>query len=332
MPTVAELNAAAPDTPVLRPLPLQPGPAQPGRRRGARAHAPEPAARGRPLRVRRRRRRDPPRRAEPGHPVHDDRASCRSSRPRIRSIRRGTSSASSTASASRAWSTRAAAATPTRRTTRRRRRSRAKPASRSASRTTSSRRRPGRSCRTTRRGPPGEARASITAIDRLDGCVIEGAGENLVWSAGDFENFLAPRPELGGEDGGRARGGDTHCSPSTSGPSASTRPTTSRSPACSTSSNRCSGRRATRPAGASTTRRPSRPRTSPASRRWAAASRSRTGWRSRASIFAERYGTRRPRVRTAAPRDCSTPASRSAPAPTPPASAATTRGSRSTGW
>lgn len=25
---------------------------------------------------------------------------------------------------------------------------------------------------------------------------IEGAGENLVWSAGDFENFLAPRPEL----------------------------------------------------------------------------------------------------------------------------------------
>ena len=34
------------------------------------------------------------------------------------------------------------------------------------------------------------------AIDRLDGCVLEGAGENLVWSAGDFENFLAPRPEL----------------------------------------------------------------------------------------------------------------------------------------
>ncbi len=26
--------------------------------------------------------------------------------------------------------------------------------------------------------------------------VVEGAGENLVWSAGDFENFLAPRPEL----------------------------------------------------------------------------------------------------------------------------------------
>jgi predicted amidohydrolase YtcJ len=25
---------------------------------------------------------------------------------------------------------------------------------------------------------------------------MEGAGENLVWSAGDFENFMAPRPEL----------------------------------------------------------------------------------------------------------------------------------------
>ncbi len=29
-----------------------------------------------------------------------------------------------------------------------------------------------------------------------DGFVLEGGGEFLVWSAGDFENFLAPRPEL----------------------------------------------------------------------------------------------------------------------------------------
>ncbi len=29
-----------------------------------------------------------------------------------------------------------------------------------------------------------------------DGYTLEGAGEFLVWSAGDFENFLAPRPEL----------------------------------------------------------------------------------------------------------------------------------------
>lgn len=34
------------------------------------------------------------------------------------------------------------------------------------------------------------------AVDRANGYVVEGAGENLVWSAGDFENFLAPRPEL----------------------------------------------------------------------------------------------------------------------------------------
>jgi predicted amidohydrolase YtcJ len=35
------------------------------------------------------------------------------------------------------------------------------------------------------------------AVERLNGYVTEGAGENLVWSAGDFENFLAPRPEFG---------------------------------------------------------------------------------------------------------------------------------------
>ena len=39
------------------------------------------------------------------------------------------------------------------------------------------------------------------AIDRLNGYVLEGAGENLVWSAGDFENFMAPRPELSEQDG-----------------------------------------------------------------------------------------------------------------------------------
>ncbi|MBL8900328.1 MAG: amidohydrolase [Planctomycetes bacterium] len=34
------------------------------------------------------------------------------------------------------------------------------------------------------------------AVARLASFGLEGAGENLVWSAGDFENFLAPRPEL----------------------------------------------------------------------------------------------------------------------------------------
>jgi predicted amidohydrolase YtcJ len=32
--------------------------------------------------------------------------------------------------------------------------------------------------------------------DKLDDYALEGGGENLVWSAGDFENFMAPRPEL----------------------------------------------------------------------------------------------------------------------------------------
>jgi len=34
------------------------------------------------------------------------------------------------------------------------------------------------------------------ATARLNGYVLKGGGENLVWSGGDFENFMAPRPEL----------------------------------------------------------------------------------------------------------------------------------------
>jgi len=34
------------------------------------------------------------------------------------------------------------------------------------------------------------------ATARLNGYTLEGAGENIVWSAGDYENFMAGRPEL----------------------------------------------------------------------------------------------------------------------------------------
>jgi len=34
------------------------------------------------------------------------------------------------------------------------------------------------------------------AAARLNGYVVEGAGENLVWSAGDYENFMSARPAL----------------------------------------------------------------------------------------------------------------------------------------
>jgi predicted amidohydrolase YtcJ len=34
------------------------------------------------------------------------------------------------------------------------------------------------------------------AVSRLNGYVLRGAGEVLAWSAHDYENFLAPRPEL----------------------------------------------------------------------------------------------------------------------------------------
>jgi len=41
-----------------------------------------------------------------------------------------------------------------------------------------------------------EKRDVNRAAQRLNGYVLEGAGENLVSSAGDFENFMAPRPAL----------------------------------------------------------------------------------------------------------------------------------------
>ena len=196
MPTVAELNAAAPDTPVLVLFLYSQGLLN---RAGVEAlglTAAEPTAGGRTLRVRRRGRRDPPCRAEPGHPVHDDRAGCRSSRPRTRSIRPGTSTASSTASASRAWSTRAAAATPT-------------PSDYEATEALAGEadfpiriseylfaQKAGTELQDYEKWTAQEKLNLNLAIDRLDGYVLEGAGENLVWSAGDFENFLAPRPEL----------------------------------------------------------------------------------------------------------------------------------------
>ena len=41
-----------------------------------------------------------------------------------------------------------------------------------------------------------ERMAFDVATANLNHYALEGAGENLVWSAGDFENFMAPRPEL----------------------------------------------------------------------------------------------------------------------------------------
>ncbi len=41
-----------------------------------------------------------------------------------------------------------------------------------------------------------EKRNANRATSRLNGYVFDGAGEVLVWSAADFEDFMAPRPEL----------------------------------------------------------------------------------------------------------------------------------------
>lgn len=44
-----------------------------------------------------------------------------------------------------------------------------------------------------------EQRDLNRAVARLDGYVLEGAGEVLAWSVHDYENFLAPAPELTGQ-------------------------------------------------------------------------------------------------------------------------------------
>jgi predicted amidohydrolase YtcJ len=44
-----------------------------------------------------------------------------------------------------------------------------------------------------------EQRDINLATSRLNGLVLEGAGEILVWDATDYENFMAPRPELSAE-------------------------------------------------------------------------------------------------------------------------------------
>jgi hypothetical protein len=84
-----------------------------------------------------------------------------------------------------------------------------------------------------------------------------GAGEMLVFSAADFEDFLEPRPEL-------AAGMETNwkrwCATwwSSAGPSACMRPTTNRSRACSTCSKRSTARfPSTACTGCSTIARPS---------------------------------------------------------------------------
>jgi len=53
------------------------------------------------------------------------------------------------------------------------------------------------------------------AASRLNGYVFEGAGEVLVWSSTDFEDFMAVRPDLQPTDGTGACRGDTAGRPET---------------------------------------------------------------------------------------------------------------------
>jgi predicted amidohydrolase YtcJ len=51
------------------------------------------------------------------------------------------------------------------------------------------------------------------ASELLEGFTIEGAGENLLAAAGDYENFLAPAARTRARDGSRADGGGDGAGP-----------------------------------------------------------------------------------------------------------------------
>ena len=153
---------------------------------------------------------------------------------------------------------------------------------------------------------------------------MNGAGEMLVFSAADFEDFLEPRPDLPPVDGKRTEGVVRHLAENR-WPfrlHATYDETISRSLDVFEEVNRdvpfdgCTG--------SSTTARPSPTATWSASRRWAAASPCSTAWPIRANISSIATARKRPSV----PRrfaGCWRWASRSAPAPTPRASPATIR-------
>ena len=175
--------------------------------RGAAAHAAERAARGRALRVRRGRRRHAACRAEPGHPLHDHREAARS-------CRRGSDQLDA------ALLPRAQPLRPDQRRRRRRRRARVSRRttqasqalardrdSRSASRILPVRPEGGdRVAGLTRSGLPRRSSTSISRRQRLERLSSWRApARTSSGRAGDFENFMAPRPELSEQDGGGAR-------------------------------------------------------------------------------------------------------------------------------
>ena len=161
---------------------------------------------------------------------------------------------------------------------------------------------------------------------------VNGAGEMLVFSAADFEDFLEPRPDLPDtleaelEAVVRLLVAEPLAVPSARDVQRVDRALPERIRA------RQRARfRSTACAGSSTIARPSRKRTSTACARSAAASRSSTAWPFRASTssidMAKRPSSARRRSAT-----CSMPACRSARARTRRASRASTRSCRCTGW
>ncbi len=172
---------------------------------------------------------------------------------------------------------------------------------------------------------------SVTLHQGDDYLRHNGAGEMLVFSAADFEDFLEPRPDL-------PLTMEQELEPvvvtwwSNAGRSVYTRPMTNPSRACSTCSKRSIATfRSTACRGFSTTLKPSRRKTSNECGRSVVVSRSRTAWRSRASTSLSVTAPRRPKPRHRSSA-CSPKACRSARALTLRGCRATTLGPRCTGW
>jgi hypothetical protein len=155
-----------------------------------------------------------------------------------------------------------------------------------------------------------------------------GAGEMLVFSAADFEDFLEPRPDLA--EAWKTNWSVVRHLVSNRWPfrlHATYDESISRMLDVFEKVNR--DIRSMACTGSSTTPRPS-PRATSSARRWAAALPSSTAWPSRANTSSTATVPRRPKP--PAGQACWRWACRSVPAPMPPAWPATTRGLRCTGW
>ena len=159
-----------------------------------------------------------------------------------------------------------------------------------------------------------------------------GAGEMLVYSAADFEDFRVAAARHAADDGRRSGAGGAPARRTPLAVAAARHLRRDDQPRARRVREGQSRHSARRPALVlRPCRNDQRAQHRPRSPRWAAASPCSTAWRSRANISSSATAPRRPRPRRRSS-GCWRPACRSAPAPMRRASPATTPGSRCPGW